>query len=325
MMPTQHNLISRFPMGPQIRTWFEIPDTAYEGHENPSPTADELAQFTDAFLMKLEDSSPKDQNHLVDLLEELVGMNLPLLAVKLVDAYPQLFPDSDFRAQLHLGNAAMLVSDLSRAESAFIEAQRLIPEEPAPYVNLTQIYCYDGLLDKAREWCDAGLNAEPNNPRLWELLAWLEQQDEKARGGNITSVANEISKLAQTKNSWAGMSLACDLKDPEDVGTKVSILETFWDEGCRDTDYLIEFTAVLGMAGRYDRIPMIFWQVEKQSSQGLPWQLSVHLAQAFLGLGREADAKAVLLKLNDMIELPENARQITSALLNEIQDSSTPS
>ena len=59
-------------MGPQIRTWFEITDTAYEGHENPYPTADELAQFTDAFLMKLEDSSPKDQNHLVDLLEELV-------------------------------------------------------------------------------------------------------------------------------------------------------------------------------------------------------------------------------------------------------------
>ena len=312
--------VASFPMGPRIKNWLEISDDTYRGHENTSPTAHDAAAFTDFVLTKIEDSTPTDADHLVDLLEELVGMNMPLLAVKLADAYPHLFPQSDFRAQLHVGNASMLIGDLARAELAFIDAQKLVPEEPAPYINLAQIYCHDNALDRAREWCLAGLDTDQDNTRLWELLAWLEQNNGTS---DAASAAGKIAVLAKEKNSWAGMSLACDLVNPEDALTKLAALETFWDEGCRAPEFLIEFTAVLGMAGRYDRIPSIIWQAEKQAPQGLPWQLTLHLAQAYLGLGRDQDALATLDKLSNSNELPDFARQAAEAIKAEATGQST--
>jgi Tetratricopeptide repeat len=315
MSLNSQNSISKFPMGPNMRGWLNISLDVYKGHENTSPTAEAVATFSDAVLEHLEDSSPKNMDQLVDLLEELVGMNMPLLAIKLADAYPRLFPEDDFRAQLNLGNAAMMVSDLARAEEAFVVAQKLVPEEPAPYINLTQIYSHDGLDKKAREWCLAGLDTDPDNTRLWELLAWMEQQSCR----DPSEAPMRLSAIAKERNSWAGMSLACDLINPEDVLTKLAAIETFWDEGCRSLEYLVEFTAVLGMAGRYDRIPSIIWAVEKEATNGLPWQLTLHLAQAYLGLGRDQDAITALEKLNNITNLPEAAKLATQGILADIK------
>lgn len=312
-------MIGSFPMGPNTRKWMSVDEQSYRGHENSSPSPDQIASFTDAFLRQLEEKSPKNRDHLVDLIEELVAMNLPLLAIKLVDAYPNLFPADDFRAQLNLGNAAMLVSDLARAEAAFIDAQKLVPEEPAPYVNLAQIYCHDGLLTQAENWCLAGLDADSDNTRLWELMAWLEQQKvgegSEARG----KVIKRIRELARSKNSWAGLSLACELEKPEDPLSKVLALESFWNEGCRDDSFLIEYTATLGMAGHYDKIPAIIWQAEKQSeNKKLAWQLYLHLVQAHMGLGRDDDAREALIKLEKRDDLPKPAADAIGALKSEL-------
>ena len=310
--------LSAYPMGPTLRAWLKIAESGYRGYENASPSGEHVALFTDALLDSFENSVPDDDSHLVTLLEELVGMNMPLLAIKLVDAYPQLFPQEDFRAQLHLGNASMLVGDLARAEDAFIKAQSLVPAEPAPYINLAQIYCHDGLHQQARDWCLAGLDAEPDNTRLWELLAWTEQNAPANSSNSPTAVARELARIAKEKNSWAGMSLACDLENPEDVIAKLAALETFWNEGFRGHDYLIEYTAVLGMAGQYDRIPGIIWTAERELTNGLPWQLILHLAQAHLGLGRDEDALASLEKLNNISDLSEGARAAAEAIRAEV-------
>ena len=311
--------LQRFPMGPHIRKWLSVDEKAYSGFDNTSPSVEDIATFTDSFILKLEDQSPKNQDHLVDLLEELVGMNMPLLAIKLVDAYPDMFPSQDFRANLHLGNASMLVSDLARAEAAFITAQKLVPEEPAPYVNLTQIYCHDGLLDQAQTWCDAGLEAESDNTRLWELMAWIEQQKAGNDSGARPLIIKRIIDLAKNKNSWAGFSLACDLENPEDAPAKVRALETFWNQGCRDEQFLIEYTAALGMAGNYDKIPSIVWQAEKQDrSKKISWQLYLHLVQSFMGLGRDDDAREAMAKLEGQKELPDSALGVIQALKSEL-------
>lgn len=316
MSNTKKNfLIAHFPMGPHLREWFGLSATEYKGAETENISSEQLATFSEAFLESLEDGTPKNQNHLVDILEELIGMNLPLLAIKFVESYPVLFPQDDFRAQLHYGNAAMLVGDLARAESAFIAAQKLVPEEPAPYVNLTQIYCHDDLFEKAREWCLAGLNIDPENTRLWELAAWLEQSKNH---GNIDkeTVAKNIATMAREKNSWTGTSLACDLKDSEDPSAKADALAVFWDTGVRDPEFLIEYTAVLGVAGRYDKIPPIVWQVK--ASGKTPWQLMIHLAQAHLGLGRSEDALEALNSVNKYKDLTHEARTIIDALRAEV-------
>jgi tetratricopeptide (TPR) repeat protein len=313
------NSVANFPMGPNVRGWLNISPEDYSGAENPSPSADAVANFTDVVLEQLENTSPNNMNHLVDLLEEFVGMNMPLLAIKLADAYPQMFPKNDFRAQLNVGNAAMLISDLARAEEAFVVAQQLVPEEPAPYINLAQIYSHDGLADKAREWCLAGLDTDQNNTRLWELLAYMEQQS----CGDSTEGAKRLAILSRERNSWAGLSLSCDLINPEDVLTKLKALDPFWNEGCRDLEYLIEYTAVLGMAGLYDKIPSIIWTVEKEATNGLPWQLTLHLAQAYLGLGHDQDALLALEKLNNIADLPDVAKEAAKSILSEAQGQSS--
>jgi hypothetical protein len=117
------------------------------------------------------------------------------------------------------------------------------------------------------------------------------------------------------------MSLACDLQNSEDPLTKLAALERFWNEGCRDDDFLIEFTAVLGMSGQYDRIPAIVWQAEKASNQELKWQLILHLAQAYMGLGRDEEALQALDKLNKIKLLPPQARQAVQAMTDEIKAS----
>jgi tetratricopeptide (TPR) repeat protein len=304
-----------FPMGPNLRSWFGLNASQYKGTENSAPSADQVANFSQVFVQSMEDNTPKNPAHLVDILEELVGMNFPLLAIKFVDSYQHLFPHRDFRAQLHYGNASMLVGDLARAEAAFVAAQKIVPEEPAPYINLTQIYSHDDFHDKAREWCLAGLDVDPDNTRLWELAAWLEQ----IRSGEHASretVAMNIAKLALDKNSWAGTSLACDLKNPEDVTSKAEALEVFWNNGVRDLAFLIEYTAVLGVAGRFDKIPTVVWQ--SKNGDQTPWQLLVHLAQAQLGLGRHEDALDALEMASKSSELTPEARSILNSLKAEI-------
>jgi Flp pilus assembly protein TadD len=305
-------------MGPHVRAWLGVSDNDYQGADHTEPRAEDIAMFTDVFLTRVEDAVPNDSHHFVDILEELVGMNLPLVALKFSDAYPDLFPADDFRAQLHLGNAAMIAGELIRAEDAFVAAQKLVAEEPAPYVNLAQIYCHDSKLEAARTWCLAGLNVDPNNTRLWELLAWVEQT---LRPDQITAATELIARVATDLSSWAGMSLACDLQNSEDPLTKLAALERFWNEGCRDDDFLIEFTAVLGMSGQYDRIPAIVWQAEKASNQELKWQLILHLAQAYMGLGRDEEALQALDKLNKIKLLPPQARHAVQAMTDEIKAS----
>ena len=305
-------------MGPQMRAWLGVSDQEYVGDRTANPSAEHLASFSERVLQRLEDATPRNSDHLVDLIEELVGMNLPLLAVKLADAYPSLFPHDDFRANLHLGNASMLIGDLAKAEIAFITAQKIVPEEPAPYINLTQIYCHEGALDRAKQWCLAGLEAESDNTRLWELLAWIEQTD---AGASPESAARAIADRAKTLDSWAGTSLASDLLNPEDPLAKLSSLEKFYDDGLRDEDFLIEWTAILGMAGRYDRIPSIVWQAEKVATKPVAWQLLAHLAQSYLGLGRDGDALATLDKLSQFQGLPDAAHQSVQAMQQEIKNS----
>jgi tetratricopeptide (TPR) repeat protein len=312
------NSISKFPMGPNLRKWVLRQGDNYEGHSNTTPSAGEIAEFTDFMLQFLEDASPSNSNHLVDIIEELVGMNLPLLAIKVADSYPELFPQDDFRAQFHVGNASMLVSELLRAEQAFIQAQQINSEEPATYVNLTQIYCHVDELHKAKKWCLAGLNVDPNHLRLWEMLAWILQQQKGTENKN-EQVWGVILKYAKDFNSWAGTALGSDLRDSDDVLFKSQALTKLWDEGCKLPDFITEYTAVLGMAGKYDAIPAVIWSAEKTQSTPLPWQAYLHLAQAYQGLGRDQDVKSTIAKLNQIKDLPESAQVAIDSILGEVE------
>lgn len=312
---TSNVLSNQYPMGPKLRSWLGISESDYLGATNEHPSAQQVEAFQERLMSQMEDVQITSGDALCDLLEELVGMNMPLLAIKLVDSYPTVFLADDFRSNLHLGNACMLVSEFARAEECFRTAQKLVPEEPAPYVNLVQIYCQDRHMDTALSWALAGLDADPNFFRLWELLAWIYQQQD------FSTAKDRINAEAKARNSWAGTSLAVDLAssgdEEPDPRAKMIALEPFYNAGERDYDFLVEYTAALGLAGLYEKIPAILWQVERQASKGLPWQLYFHVIQAYLGLSRDDQALEVIEKVSKMDGIPPQAREQLEMLTKE--------
>ncbi len=213
------------------------------------------------------------------LLDELVTMALPYTALELVRKFPTVKDSTSFSTQLAMGVAAMMAEDLTEAESAFRRAQELIPEEPAPYVNLGQIFIRTSRPRDAEIWIMAGIEAQANHHALWELLyqLLLETKGDYA--------PEEVLAIAQDKSSWAGTSLATSLMTTGDRHLKASHLEKFFHLGERDPLFLIELTGAYGIAQEFEKIPPILWQAEKLSTKTLPWQLHAHGAQAEIALG----------------------------------------
>jgi tetratricopeptide (TPR) repeat protein len=300
-----------YPMGPVLRRFCGISDADYRGDHGNTPTANEQGEFAawlaDLFLDREVTSSAQ----LTDLIEELVGMDLPQTALRLVAQYPELLSLDDFRTCLQIGNAAMLAGDLDRAEDSFRAAQELIPEEPAPYTNLAQIFLHQGRFDEARTWIEAGLEAEPNNALLWERLASLEHALSES------GFAARLLEAAEKRQSWAGMSLASDLVDGGDPLAKFARLDKLYSFGLRDQDFLVELTAVMGAAGKYDAIPQIVWQAQRLGSTQLPWQLWLHLAQAELAMNKAEECRAALRMAETDKLLPEQVRGVIAELDRE--------
>jgi hypothetical protein len=283
--PSKPPLWLHVPMGPKLAQYLGVTSSLAIDQTSRGTTADaeKGASATTALVEHLREqhaSRPDlDASLVVDLLDELVTMALPEAALDLARAYPQALQDDDFRAQLALGVGSMMHGDLALAESALTKAQNALPNEPAPYVNLVQIFRSQDRAEEAEVWCLAGIEAEVNNHRLWELLAVVYRD----QMGDY--MPEQLLKIAEKKTSWAGTSLATSLISTGDRYLKSSLLEKYYFQGERDPLFLIELTGAYGIAGNHEKIPPIVWQAEHLATKGLPWQLHVHAAQAQLVLG----------------------------------------
>jgi tetratricopeptide (TPR) repeat protein len=310
--------VNAYPMGPQLRAYLKIDPAAYRGAAAPRPTA-AAAEAMTAYLRRYHDEAPRlGAAAALDLLDELVSMDLPAAATRLAERYPEAVPETDFRAQLALGVASMLLGDLEPAAAHFRAAQAAMPEEPAPYVNLAQILLSQGRLDEAEIWALAGLDAEPNHFALWDLLASL------LRDRHGEYMPETLMALAEKRCSWAGLSLAANLISTGDRYLKASLLERLHHQGERDPQFLIELTAAHGVAGDFAKIPPLVWQAERLSTKGLPWQLHVHCAQAQLALGKNDEALAQLEKAKRDPMLPPEAVAALDELAAEAASTQTP-
>jgi tetratricopeptide (TPR) repeat protein len=274
---------SSYPMGPNLRIWLGLETENESSKYRTRPDQTERVGFSDFLLENIQkgpDNTKLDEPQLVDLVDELVAMDLPFVALKLIDSCAVYWHRNHFRGVLAEGIAAMQVEDLERSERCFRLAQGLAPTEPAAYVNLVQIMISQDRLPEARTWCQAGLTAEPNNYNLWDLLAELAGR-EKAEFSH-----HDIISAAKEFHSWAGYSLAADLDPDANSQTKAGHLDAFYNHGERSGDFLIEYTGALGAAGHFDRIPQIIWQAEKLASESIPWKLHLHGAQAHLAMNQ---------------------------------------
>jgi tetratricopeptide (TPR) repeat protein len=300
--------LNQIPMGPCLRGWLGISDADYIGHENMTQSDAEFEAFSDHLVEYCQSQPFVDETDLIDVIDELVAMDLPAAAIKVADASMGVWNESNFRGQLTLGVAHMLSRQFEEAEAYFCKAQALMPEEPAPYTNIVQILLARGEIPEAKKWCLAGLEVEPENFAFWELLSEIfEEEFGPAAGAQIVALANQ-------RSSWAGAMLASDLTQDADPAHKFNFLDPFYAKGIRDHTFLIEYTAALGMAGHYDRIPQVVWSAEQATTKGIPWQLHLHTAQAYIALNDMDAAKRFLAKAKAGSHVPQEAMQMIESI-----------
>lgn len=311
---TNPDHIHRYPMGPKVRAFFAISDHDYRGETEPLYDEAHRKQFADYFISAAGAKADLTLDVLTDLIDELTAMDLPEVVIGIVDQRPELLVHRDFRCQLGIGVAAMLTENYDLSEDALRVAQEILPTEPAPYINIVQILFAQSRVDEALVWCESGLEAEPNNHSLWELMTRLREVTDGE------AFPDMIMRLATRFNSWAGLSLAASLSTSGDRYLKVNLLEKLYAQGERSDQFLIEYTAALGVAGDMEKIPQIIWLEETgKGKTNLSWQLYLHAAQAYLAMDKFEEALSYIEKTEKQKYVPDEARASINELRAECQ------
>lgn len=308
-MELNRHIWKDFPMGPRLKAYLAVDEMTLHPQET-APSDNEL-DFT-SFLKSYHPTKPIAITEAVGVMDELVTMALPQAALDMLQFYPEIANLPEFAPQLTIGVAAMMQKSWDLAESALRKAQEILPEEPAPYVNLAQIYQHLEQLQDAEIWIHAGLEADLNNHRLWELLAQITYKNQ----GEFAP--ETLMKFAQTKSSWAGISMASEMITTGDRHLKATLLEKIYDRGERDPLFLIELTGAFGIAGEFEKIPQIVWQAERMNTKGLPWQLHAHGAQAEIALGSPEKARVQIAKARKDPFVTEEALESLKFLEDEM-------
>jgi hypothetical protein len=299
--------IAHYPMGPKLKSWLGI-------HKEAEQLSDQNRdEFLNYVLKHGEDNELATEDELTAIVDELVSMDHPFVALKLIDMNPQIWRRSDFRGVLAEGIAAMITQEYPRAELCFSLAHELVPEEPAPYSNMAEILIEDQRFDEALNWVESGLDTNPNHFRLWELFLALSRRNMPTDAG----LASIVFKKANDLSSWAGASLAAEIDPEANASTKVVILAPFYHSGERDEEFLIEYTGALGASSEMDQIPPIIWTADRLSTQPLPWRLYMHAAQAYFALGKHTDFLEVANKISALRGVPPDALAYLRNHVNE--------
>jgi hypothetical protein len=290
-------------MGPRLRHYLGVTDAEYTGDRSPQPDEKTVGAFRDLLTDIIQSRPVADQDLFVDLLEELTSMGLSSVVVKLAEVNSQFSIDTDFRACLALGSALMMERELDEAVIVMNHAKALVPAELAPHVNLASIAFSQERDADAMQAIDSGLGIDPNNFQLWELVASIYLHEDAATAGE------RVRLKATEVNSYAGLSLAAEILDPNDRLLKAQLLEDAFNAGARDDDFLIEYTAALGLAQQFERIPQLVYRIEHIEKKKVHWKLYAHAAQAFLAMNKEAEAATFISKASRSPDMPSNVLQ----------------
>lgn len=294
------SLWTDYPMGPTVREYLAITADSYKGESAPKPSPERQQEFLRAISAYILDHEPANQNEFENLLEEFVAMGFASLALQLAENWRDFSVEESYPALLALGNASMLEGELDEAVNLLNGAQALRPEEFTPYRNLAELHYARHDDGAALEAAKNALQIQANNERLWEIVASIYLHVDRPTTGD------KIRDLAMEYNSFYGLSLAAELLSPGDGRLKAEYLAECYKQGERNSTFLIEYTAALGVAGQFEKIPPIVWEAEKFAGVKMPWQLHAHLTQAYLALNQEEQANEVIRKLEKLPDFPAN-------------------
>ena len=283
--------------------------------------SEDLPRLTTTLKWHLTHTPVLSTKVLYSLAADLITMELFQLALELIDAHQQLCyqGSEDFHALSFEGMVCYMAGAFSRAEIFYKKAHHLLPTEPAPYVNLVEIFFAEKRWKEAEEWLDAGLNTHPNYPRLWEqqyLLCTERQPDQSS-----AALAQHLDGIAQQKNSWYGGCVAIEVRLAEETEERLHEAQAHhlgacYSRGENDDEFLIEYTGYLGASGQYTKLLQVLWQA-KPSGTALPWKLDMHAYQALEGLERSQEAQDKRQLLLQRSDLPTEVRSYLQNLKQE--------
>jgi hypothetical protein len=287
-------------MGPNLRTWLRsLPEGL--GTEDIEPLD---------IVRKIEANLLSDRKLLEELVDELVSMKMPLLALALVDHNGDLWDRGSYRSCHTEGIAAILCGELERAESCFLKAQRVDSTEPASYTNLIQIFTENKRWEEAEIWAKSGIKAVKDHGPLWDVIGRFFFAKER------DSAPGEVLKLGTSSGSWYGELLGVVLQGGSELA-QLDVMERYYGRGERSEEFLVEYTGLLGQLEEYKKISPVVWQ-SQSSFEKIPWKLAMHDLQAKLALSEEKqflESADILLKRED---IPESARQDLENLRQEV-------
>ncbi|MBP9706302.1 MAG: hypothetical protein KBD78_01565 [Oligoflexales bacterium] len=304
--------IAGYPMGKTVRSYIMLPEQYYSGDQVLDISSQLRLNFIDFFSHFCEQTNPTSSAQLTQLVDELVAMDLPQLSIKIYESHLALWDETDFQGIFALGIAHMLMGEHVRALEFFASAQKILPEEPAPYVNAALITMQQNNFEAALAWCDAGLKVDKNNFRLWQIYAEITFSE------NTAEFLDHIKTKSEGLDSWMGLSLWMSQNEHLNNQERVFVFKQLFDSGELDPAFLVEYSAVLGAASEYAEIPALIWRAKSAGKQ-LPWQLHLHCAQAYLGMNQAENARAQIILAGQIPDLPDSAKTVIAELNNEIE------
>ncbi|RZA24934.1 MAG: hypothetical protein EOP10_08365, partial [Proteobacteria bacterium] len=278
----------------------------YRGEHAPAASKEKLDAFSSYLIDYFQDHKPENHGQFVDLIEEMTSMGLSAVVLQFVEINASQPIEGDFRACLALGSSLMLESELDEAALFLRQAQGLAPMELAPYINLVSIYFAMEQDEEAMHWADRALTIDANNEKVWEIIASIYMYADPKTAGE------KVRAKAEANLSYAGMSLAAELIDPNDRLLKAQFLGDAFDSGSREDDFLIEYTAALGLAEQFEKIPQILFRLEKMEKKPLHWKLFAHGAQAYLAMNKHDEAQ-------ELIQKAARSPHIPAAIIADLQ------
>ena len=311
--------LKRYPMGPNVRRFMGIADADYCGDSAKTPSETVRQQFRQHLFSAIDEQPAPSAESLVDLIEEITAMGDFDAALKISESNPEIFPKDDASAWIALGNAAIFGGEYMLAEQTFREAQLLDPNEIIPYVNLGQLLFADNRDDEAKIWVEQGFSIDINNNKLWVTYAKILRVE---FGENF---AAELKTRAEGWRSWAGECMALEQISPGAAEFRLDILSTYYRDGERSGDFLVEYTGTLGQLGRFPEIlPIVAEQVMLTvNPDDLPWQLYANDLQANLALGDFVAARKHITKLSATKTISISALAQLKEMIDEHERDST--
>jgi hypothetical protein len=265
------------------------------------------------YLTNLPQLPPvKDKQELQLILQEIYLLNLPLSALKIIDANLDLKDDSSYESTFTEAVFALSADELDRAEQCFTKAHKLAFAEVAPLTNLGQTMLYKEEWNSAWSYCLQGLEREKNHTPLWRLAYTVLEK-------TAEDPSADLKKLFRKYNSWKGCSLYMHIEDTLPDSEKTELLNTFYLDGEESDDFLIEYTAILGVCKQFKEILKIVWKKTSLSTEEIHWKIAMHQIQAQFELNQVTDFNDSTKNLLKRQDLPQEIISQVSDMIESLK------